>query len=134
MKRVFNNNRLIALAFFTVFSLAMAPTVLANESNPVPVELKFLGKIKSQSLFQLNFNGNAEENFFSINILDESGNNLYSENIKGEVFSKRFLFNSDELGDNPIRITVTNRKTKKTVMFEISKKSSFVEEMLISKL
>ena len=37
MKRVFKNNRLIAIAFFTVFSVAAAPVVLANGTNPAAI-------------------------------------------------------------------------------------------------
>src|ERR1700730_5804435 len=98
MKRVFKNNRLIAIAFFTVFSVAAAPAVMANGSNPaIPVELKLVGSIKNQPLFQLNFTGNAEENEFTIIIRDDAGNSLYRENIKGEVFSKKFLVNTEEM-------------------------------------
>ena len=136
MKKVFNNNRLIALAFFTVFSIATAPVVMANNSNPaLPVELKFLGNnVKNQPVFQLNFFGNAEENDFTITIRDDYGNSLFSENIKGEVFSKKFLLNTEEIGDAAVRFEITGRKSQKTVLFEVNHQSHLQEEMVIRKL
>jgi hypothetical protein len=135
MKRVFKNNRLIAIAFFTVFSVATAPA-MANGSNPsaIPVELKLIGSIKNQPLFQLDFNGNAEENEFTIIIRDDLGNALYRENIKGEVFSKKFLVNTEDIADSPITFEVVSRKTNKRVIFEVNNKHSVVDEMVISKL
>ena len=136
MKKVFNNNRLIAIAFFTVFSIATAPVAIANNSNPaLPVELKFLGNnVKNQPVFQLNFFGNAEENDFTITIRDDYGNSLFSENIKGEVFSKKFLLNTEEIGDEAVRFEITGRKSQKTIVFEVNHQSHLQEEMVVRKL
>ena len=135
MYKIFRNKRLIAIAFFTVFSIAAAPSALANESKYVlPVELKFLGNINNQQIVQLNFAGNAEENDFSINIRDEEGNSLYKENIKGENFSKKFLLNNEEIGDNILRFEVTGKKTNKIVVFEVKRQSHFVEEIVVKKV
>ncbi len=135
MHKIFRNKRLIAIAFFTVFSIAATPSAMANEGNYVlPVELKFLGNINNQQIVQLNFAGNAEENDFSINIRDEDGNSLYKENIKGENFSKKFLLNNEEIGDNILRFEVTGKKTNKIVVFEVKRQSHFVEEIVVKKV
>jgi len=34
MKKIIRNNRLIAIAFFTVFNVAFTPAVMANNNNP----------------------------------------------------------------------------------------------------
>ncbi len=68
MKRVFKNNRLLAIAFFTVFSVATVPAwqwQMVATKPTLPVELKLIGSVKNQPLFQLNFNGNAEDNEFT---------------------------------------------------------------------
>ncbi|MDZ4809819.1 MAG: hypothetical protein SGI96_16380 [Bacteroidota bacterium] len=132
MKKIFNNNRLIVLAFFTVFSVAMSPAVIAGEPNPaVPAELIFAGMVQNQPLFQLNVAGNALQDEFTIIITDEGGNTLYRENIKGQNFTKKFLLNTEELGDNTVRFEVFCNKTKKSVMYEVNRNSRFVQDVAI---
>jgi len=136
MNKIFRNNRLIAIAFFTVFSVAgvTASARANNNSNVVPVELKFLGNINNQQMFQLNFAGNADENEFIINIRDEDGNSLYSENIKGENFYKKFLLNTEEIGNGKLRFEVTSKKTNQTVVFEVKRQAHYVQEMVVNKV
>jgi hypothetical protein len=135
MKKIFSNNRLIALAFFTVFSVGMAPAVRSNDKNPVvPVELKFAGFIKNQPLFQLSFFGNPEQNEFTILIRDEYGNSLYRENIIGETFTKKFLLNTNEIGDNLVRFEIFCKKTRKSVTYEVNRNTRFEQEMVINEL
>ncbi len=135
MKKIFKNNRLIVLAFFTVFSVAMSPAVMAGETNPVvPAELKFAGLVQNQPLFQLNVAGNALQDDFTIIITDENGNALYRENIKGQNFTKKFLLNTEELGDNPVRFEIFCNKTKKSVKYEVNRNSRFVQDVAINEM
>ena len=122
MKKIFSNNRLIAIAFFTVFSVVTAPVALASSDSSnrsMPVELKLIGSINNQLLFQLSFAGNAEPDEFTIVIRDEDGNSLYRENIKGESFTKKFLLNKDEVGNGKLRFEITSKKYSKTVVYEV---------------
>ncbi len=135
MKKIFSNNRLIAIAFFTVFSVAASPAVMAGEKNPaVPVEMKFAGMIKNQPMFQLNFAGNSLQDEFTISITDEYGNSLYRENIKGENFTKKFLLNTDEIADNTLRFEIFCNKTKKSVTYEVNIHSRFVQDMTLNEI
>ena len=135
MKKVFSNNRLILIAFFTVFATAASSVALANDSTrAVPVELKFIGNIKNQPLFQLNFFGTPDENEFIITIRDGFGNSLFREFIKGEVFSKKFLLNTEEMSDEPTRFEVLGKKSKKTTVFEVNRNTIYMDEMVVSTL
>lgn len=136
MKRVFRNNRLIMIAFFTVFSVATAPMVMASGTHPtLPVELKLIGSLKNQPLFELTFNGNAEENDFLIIIRDDWGNALYRENIKGEIFSKKFLINTEAMADDDsFTFEIISKKTNKNVVYEINNNHRMVEETMINKI
>ena len=111
MRKIFSNNRLIAIAFFTVFS-ATALSVSANDSsNPaMPVESKLIGSINDQPLIQLIYAGTTVQDDLTIIIRDEDGNSLYRENIKGESFTKIFLLNRDEAGDGKLRFEITSKK------------------------
>lgn len=130
MKKIFNNNRLIAIAFLTVFSLGSASYGHASEKLPVvPVSLKYSGNINNQPIFELNFTGNAEQNSFTILISDEYGNSLYRENIKGEIFSKKFAINTDELGQSNLKFEIFCNKTKKSVVYEVNRNTRLVQDI-----
>jgi hypothetical protein len=132
MKKIISNNRIIAILFFTVFSIAAAPVANAGDKKPeVPVELSFLGHIKNQPLFQLNFNGTEEKNEFTIIISDEGGNTLYRENVKGEIFSKKFLLNTDELGDNTLHFTIFCKNTKGAVEYTVNRNTRTVQDVVV---
>ncbi len=135
MKKIFNNNRVIALAFFTVFSVVMSPAVMAGEKNPaVPAELIFAGMVQNQPLFKLQVAGSALQDEFTITITHEDGSTLYKENIIGQNFTKKFLLNTDELGDNTIRLEVFCKKTKKSVLYELNSNSRFVQDIVINEM
>ena len=135
MKKIFNNNRLIAIAFFTVFS-ATAVSSSANDSSTLvmPLELKLIGTINNQPLFQLSYAGTTEQDDFTIIIRDENGNSLYRENIKGESFTKKFLLNRDEVGVGTLRFEITSKKNSKTVVYEVNRITRQVEELAINKI
>ena len=131
MKKIFNNSRLIAIAFFTVFT-AMAPAVMANNSKDLPVELKFVGNINNRTIFQLIVSGNSGNNDYSLIIRDPFGNSIYRENIKADNFTKKFLFDTDELGDDTLEFEIFSRKTNQSVRYKINRQTRFVEEVVVN--
>lgn len=131
MKKIFNNNRLIAIAFLTVFSLGAAAPASAIEKSGVPVALKYTGQINNQPVFELSFHGSSLQDNFTIIISDEYGNALYRENIKGEIFTKKFALNTDELGDNHVRFEIFCNKTKKSVVYDINRNTRVVYEVAV---
>ncbi len=134
MKKIFRNNRIVAIALLTVFSIAATSAAMANENPVIPVELKYAGKVNNQPAFQLKVNGNAEHNDFLVVIRDEYGNALYWENIKAESFTKKFVLNTDEIGDEKLRFEITSKKTKQTMKFEVDRNTRVVEEMSINQI
>lgn len=135
MKKIFSNNRLIAIAFLTIFSVGLSTVAVANDKTPVvPVELKYTGLIKNNPLFELNFSGNPEQNSFTIIISDEYGNSFYRENIKGENFTKKFLLNTDEIGDENLRFEIFCNKTKKSVQYIVNRNSRIVQDIAITEV
>lgn len=133
MKNTLMNTRSFAIALATIFTIALASPALANdEKKTIPVELKFIGNIENQPVFQLTFS-NPVENEFTVVVRDEFNTVLYRDVVKGENISKKFLLNTEELGDTGIQFEITGKKTDKTVIYEINKKSRFVEDVVISK-
>lgn len=132
MKKIFSNNRLIAIAFLTVFSLSAAASTVDNiPTSEVPVELIFTGQVNDKPVFELRFNGNSLQDNFTILISDDNGNSFYRENFKGENFTKKFLLNTDEIGD-VIRFQIFCNKTKKSVTYEINRNTKFIHEVEVN--
>ena len=134
MKKVLINTRILAIALAATFTTALSsPALATEEKKAIPVELKFVGNIESQPVFLLSFN-NAEENGYTIVVRDEFSNILYRDNVKGGNLTKKFILNTEELGDAVITFEVIGKKTEKTVVYEVNKKSRLVEDLVINKM
>ncbi len=133
MKKVLMNTRILAIALAATFATASSTSALATEAKKaIPVELKFVGNIESQPVFQLSFD-NAVESDYTIVVRDEYNNVLYRDNVKGGKMTKKFMLNTEELGDVAIQFEIIGKKTEKTVIYEVNKKSRLVEDLVISK-
>ena len=128
------NFRLAAIALVTLFTVAAVTPALAIDGNlPAAVELKFIGNLKNQPMFQLSFNG-AEETDYTVAVVDEYNNVLYKENVKASGNAKKFLLNTEEISTAGLRFEITGKKSNKTVVFEINRNSRVVEDLVISKI
>jgi hypothetical protein len=127
---------IIAIAIFSV--VGFTPVIAADTtlSNPTfPVELKYAGTFKNQPLIQLNFAGSTEDKVFNIVVTDETGVVLYNADVKGDVFSKQFLLNTEDLGDAVLKFEITGRKSGKSVSYRVNRqKQQVVEQMDVVKL
>ena len=133
-KRKFNYRSMVT-ALLVGFSLTISVSSIANEWSPEKsgTELKFIGSAEHGSLFQLNLN-NTETDTYTISINDVYGNQLYSDRVKGINISKRFRLDSDELGDETLRVSVRSAKSNKVEVYEIKRSSRIVEEATVSRL
>lgn len=133
MKKIFLNNRIIAIAFMTVFSTALATTSNATGTNPVkPIEVTYIGQIQNNPVFQLSVNGNNGEDDYTIKIRDEFGNSLHFENIKAESFTKKFMLDMDNIGDFSIEFLITSKKTKNTTSYVVNSNSKNITEITVN--
>lgn len=133
MKKVLINTRIFAIALAVTFTTAFnSPALAIDEKKPIPVEMKFVGNVENQPVFELIFTG-TEENEFMIVVRDEFNYELYRDNIKAGHVTKKFLLNTEELGDAAIQFEITDKKSNETVIFEVNKKQSFIEVAVISK-
>ena len=126
MKQIKN---IIAIAIFSV--IGFTPVIAADTtlSNPtLPVELKYAGTFKNQPLIQLNFAGSTEDKVFNIVITDESGVVLYNADVKGDVFSKQFLLNTEDLGDAVLKFEISGKKSGKTVAYRVNRQKQQITE------
>ena len=113
---------IIAIAVFSAISFMQVTAADTSTLNPtLPVELKYAGTFKNQPLIQLNFTGSKDENVFNIIITDESGVVFYNADLKGEIFSKQFLLNTDDLGDAVLKFEITGKKSGNTVSYRVNR-------------
>lgn len=133
MKTLVINTRIVVIALATLFTVAFTLPASAGEKTPAPIELRYLGKVNNQPVFELALE-NSEDNKFTIVITDEYGNMLYKDNLKGKNISKRFVLNTEELGDASIKFEITNSKTDKTMVYEINRKSRTIEDVVVNKI
>ena len=134
MKKVLINTRILAIALAATFTTAFSSPALANEEKKaIPVELKFVGNIESQPVFLLSFN-NTEENTYTIVVRDQYSNVLYRDKVKGGNIAKKFMLNTEELGDVVLQFEIIGKKSEKTVIYEVNKQSRLVEDLVINKM
>jgi len=135
MKSTIKNLGMTLIAVVAL-TLAFANTTLANgEKNPntSSIELKFIGKYENQPVFQLNLN-NAQEDEFTITFRDDYGNVLYAAKVKGSNISKKFMLNTEEIGDNALSVEVKAKKNDKSDVYQINRVSNLVEETTVNKI
>ena len=127
------NSKIAAFALFTAISMTAAPvTAMANDDKNVKTELKFVGNVNDQPVFHLQLNNTLQEEF-TIVIRDLYSNVLYRYTSKNGNFDKKFLLNTDEIGDDPLRFEITIGK-EKPVVYEINRNSRTIEEVVVNKV
>ena len=127
------NTRIVAIALVAALTLAFTTPVLANTTgeNPQPVELKYLGQYKNQPVFELSFKS-TEDADFTVIIRDDQDNIVYKDFIKSGTSSKKYMLNTEELGDIPVNFEITSRKTDKTVVYKVNKNTRTVEDVVVN--
>lgn len=123
----------VTIALLVAFSFITTVTMANDEKRDTPVvELKYVGLVKNQPMFQLDLNSLKETDFF-ISIKDQRGEVLYSEKLKTKSFTRSFRLDTESLDNSPLKVEVKSGKNKPEV-FTINRNTRFYEETSISKL
>jgi len=133
MKQIINNTKTIAIALVTILAIGATSPVFAAPKAEDPVELKFLGNVKNQPVFQLSLNNKANAEYYVI-VKDKNNSVLYSETVKGENIVRKYRLNSDELEVSGITFEVTEKKSNETSVYEVNTNVRTINEVSISKL
>jgi hypothetical protein len=129
MKKVITIIALIAL------TVGFTTVTLANDEGKTRniTELKFIGNLENQPVFQLNLN-NTEEDEFIVTFRDEAGNVLYTDKFKGANITKKFLLKSEEFGDAALHVVVKSKKNSTSDLYIINRSHTYVEETVVNKI
>jgi len=128
-----------SVALFFAFILAIPGSSKASndkddkKEGTSVIDLKFVGNVNNQPVFQLNLQ-NAIEDEYTVIFRDQYGNILYSERYRGTNITKRFVLNTEELGDESVNVIVRTRKSNKTETYSINRNYSYVEQAVVSRI
>src|SRR4029453_4090418 len=105
MKKVMNKNKAIIVALMAIISTSFSNPVSAmdKKSDPPGVQIKYLGFVQENPVFEITTNNAQADNFF-ITIRDETGTVLFSEKLSGKNISRRYRIDTDEeIADGGLR-------------------------------
>jgi hypothetical protein len=104
-----------------------------GDKKEATAELKYIGKLNNQPVFEVSFN-NQEEKEFVVTIVDDSKNVLYKDVITAGISSRKYALNIEDLGNIALQFEITSKKTNKTTVYQINKESRVVEDVVVNKL
>lgn len=133
MKSVLKNTGLAVL--MAVVALTLSVSVKANndkDKKGLNTELKFVGVLNNQPVFQLNLNAEEAEEYI-ISITGENGTLFYIDKVKGTNITRKYAIN-EEVGDSKLRIEVRSRTSNKKEVYNIERVQNFVEETVVSRV
>ena len=137
MKQTIKNAKMITVGLFTLCTMGFVNATFAGATTDAPVELKFIGKVANQPVFELKLNNDVAQAYY-INIKDASGNVLYSEKVRGEKLSRKYQLDIDASDmDAPgfgVSVEVTSANTHKTEVYKISAEKTVTENIVVAKL
>lgn len=137
MKKAMNTTKMITIGFFTICIMSLSSNVFAGPKTDTPVEIKFIGNIKSQPVFQLNLN-NEETAEYYITIKNKADEIIYTEKVRGANLARKYqvAIDHEELNymDFGLTFEVTSAKSNKTKVYKISSKPQITETFEVAKL
>lgn len=131
----FMSKNTILIAIIAVFSAAFTnPAMAATKTDPPVTEVKYLGVIGSNPVFELNLKNYQSDNYF-ITIRDAAGTIIFSEKLSGTNVSRKYRIDTDEeLQEGGIRFEVRSLKTKKVDTYVAGVTENVTREVAVTKL
>ena len=136
MKKVMNKNKAIIIAMMALISTSFSSPLSAmdRKSDPPGVEIKYLGFLDKNPVFEIIFNNAQVDNYF-ITIRDEAGTTLHSEKISGKSISRRYRINTEEvIPEGGLRFEIRVGSTNKTEVYVAGITENVTREMAVNKI
>jgi hypothetical protein len=121
------------IALFFALSLFTTASAKGVQKDPPVAQLKYIGNIGDQPVFQLDLNADKEDHFI-ITIKNQLGESIYSERVKAKVFTRKYRLDTESLQDDTLHFEVKSGSSKKAEVFTINRYARFVEETSVSKM
>ena len=136
MKKVMNKNKAIIVGLMAIISTSFSNPVSAmdKKSDPPGVEIRYLGFVNKNPVFEITTNNPQADNFF-ITIRDEAGTVLFSEKLSGKSLSRKYRIDTEEeIGKGGLRFEVRSVNSKKTAVYIAGISENITKEMAITKI
>ena len=131
-----NKNKAIIIAMMALISTSFSNPLSAmdKKSDPPGVEIKYLGFLDKNPVFEIIFNNGQVDNYF-ITIRDEAGTTLHSEKISGKSISRRYRINTEEvIPEGGLRFEIRVGSTNKTEVYVAGITENVTREMAVNKI
>jgi hypothetical protein len=124
----------IALALVIALTLGLSAAKANDEVKPKStIELKVVANVNDQPVLLLSLN-NQEEEEFQVTIKDQAGNIFYSDKVKGTMITKKFMINSNEIGDDAVYVEVKSKKSNKVEVYNVARNRTYIQETTVSRI
>ena len=130
-----NKSKAILIAIMAVFTTVLtSPAMATVKADPPVTEMKYLGIIERNPVFELKLNGIYADSYL-INIRDASGTVIFSEKLSGKNISRKYRIDTeDEIPEGGLRFEVKSLKTKKTDIYVAGMTENVTREVAVTKL
>jgi len=136
MKKVMSKNKAIIFGLMAIISTSFSNPVSAmdKKSDPPGVEIRYLGFVNKNPVFEITTNNVQADNFF-ITITDETGMVLFSEKLSGKNLSRKYRIDTDEeIAEGGLRFEVRSVNSKKTAVYLAGISENITREMAVTKI
>lgn len=131
MKTTIKNTLIGLFTFAAIIAVNVANATTTEEVAPA-AELKIVGKLDNQPVFQLSFNNTTNEKFLVV-VKDETGAVVYQETVSGVNIKRKYQLNTEELATTGLTFEIIGKGNTKPVVFTIENNVKISEETLIVK-
>ena len=136
MENLISKNKTAIVALMAAFGTTFTSPLLANTNptEPSAVEVKYLGTVQRNPVFEVNLTNEAGESFI-VRVLDASGTVLHMEKLEGKNISRKYrIATEDELESGSIRFEVKTIGSKKTEVYSVGVSENITREMAVNKI
>ena len=123
------------IGLLTLVAVTTGFTTFANDTKDITpsAELKMIGRLDNQPIFQLKLNNTVAEKFVIV-VKDEFGLILHQETVSGVNITRKYQLNTEDLDGVDVTVEVSSAKTTQPVVFSIKNNTRVVSETAIVKL
>lgn len=133
MKTTNNITKVLTFTLFAFLTLGMSQTGFAGMVDTTPVELKFVGNLKNQPVFQLDLHNEKAGEFFIL-IKDANQEVIFSETIKGTNITRKYKFLTEEVDVTALQLEITNKEDNTKSVYTVNRQLRTIQDVVINKL